>query len=305
SGLSTEESQNHCEDIPCPPLTKSKARKRRGHGWSRKKTSRSGPSKNSEDRATPTSKKRRIGEADAEDHELRPRKQQRVTELVEGPSCVVPVVPEGPQIAINGGTTRDHETNRNSETAVPGWAVERPRVNDARFTGPEVILVNVEEQEEIDFLLYAPGPFDYHPGTPVDTPTSASMSRYNSDPGTPGLMAEDNENRRGESNSPDSTPATTPHAQSIERSPTIITLGTIDEDQSYWAAEEGDEEEDEGDASESVVVFNRERSMAPSPPSLSPSHPTVHPATPAHVDEPQMILWPLGHNPWNALHPWL
>ncbi|EJC97457.1 uncharacterized protein FOMMEDRAFT_163262, partial [Fomitiporia mediterranea MF3/22] len=87
SGLSTEESQNHCEglDIPCPPLTKSKARKRRGHGWSRKKASRSGPSKNSEGRATPTSKKRRIGEADAEDHELRPRKQQRVTELVEGP----------------------------------------------------------------------------------------------------------------------------------------------------------------------------------------------------------------------------
>ncbi|EJC99401.1 uncharacterized protein FOMMEDRAFT_160426 [Fomitiporia mediterranea MF3/22] len=302
SGLSIDESQNPCEDVSSPPPTKPKSRKQRGHRWSRKKASRSSPSKNSEDSAIPTSKKRRIGEAD---HELGAGKRQRITAAVAEPSSVVPAVSEGPPIvrnirslrsrniiipAANGGTTRHQETNRAMQIAEPGLTVEKPTVNDAQSTEPESTLVKIEEEDETNFLFYAPGPSNYLPEAPVNTTTSQSVFQYDSSPGTPGLTAEDNENRGGESNSLDSTPVMTLQAQSIERSPSIVTLGTIEEDQSYWAAEESDEEEDENDTSESVVYNNRERSMAPSPPSLSPSHPAVRPATPRRVEEPQRDL---------------
>ncbi|EJD07151.1 uncharacterized protein FOMMEDRAFT_152513 [Fomitiporia mediterranea MF3/22] len=202
SESSTESSQDLCEDASSPPPTKSKTRKRRGRGWSRKKASRSSRSEHSEGRAISSSKKRRIGEADAKDHELRSRKRQRVTEPVGGPSSVIPPISEGPPVArnirslrsrnviipaANGGTTRGRDTNRTIQTAVPGLVVERPRLDDTQSTEPESTPVKIEEEDETNFLFNAPGPSNHFPEAPVNAPMSESVFQYDSNPGTPGL----------------------------------------------------------------------------------------------------------------------
>ncbi|EJC99507.1 uncharacterized protein FOMMEDRAFT_160576 [Fomitiporia mediterranea MF3/22] len=307
SGSSTESPQNSREDLPnasFPPPPKPKARKKRGHGWTRRKTART----TTRGRAVRAGSKRRVEDVDGEEDENRPIKRRRISEeAVAGPSNArsIPlyntigatnvrqlpsrsiVFPDGP---ANSGSD---EGNRTTRSPSPDRAPVRSTIDDSPAIAVEFVQIKMEEEEE-DYLWDTPPAWDWSPVMPESELTNEDTFKFDSNRSTPELSTEHSECHISKSESVGSTPISTPRAQSedvqsFDRSLVIVLPGTMEEeeapDELMDVLDEG-EDEDEIDeyVSGSFILGGGRRSRAPSPPSLPPSHSVSRLSTP-HRDE--------------------
>ncbi|EJC97420.1 uncharacterized protein FOMMEDRAFT_163468 [Fomitiporia mediterranea MF3/22] len=307
SGSSTESPQNSREDIPNASLSlppRPKARKKRGHGWTRRKTRRA----TTQGRAVRVGGKRPIEGVDGEEDEARPIKRRRISEeAVAGPSNArsIPlyntigatnvrqlpsrsiVFPDGP---ANSGSD---EGNRTTRSPSPDRAPVRSTIDDSPAIAVEFVQIKTEEEEE-DNLFDTLLPCDWSSLMPGSELTNEDTFKFDSNRSTPELSTEHSECHISKSESVGSTPISTPRAQSedvqsFDRSLVIVLPGTTEEeeppDELMDVLDEG-EDEDEIDeyVSGSFILGGGRRSRAPSPPSPPPSHSVSRLSTP-HRDE--------------------
>ncbi|EJC97397.1 uncharacterized protein FOMMEDRAFT_163594 [Fomitiporia mediterranea MF3/22] len=307
SGSSTESSQDPHEDLPnasFPLPPRPKARKKRGHGWTRRKTRRA----TTQGRAVRVGGKRPVEGVDGEEDEARRMKRRRISEeAVAGPSNArsIPlyntigatnvrqlpsrstVFPDGP---ANSGSD---EGNRTTRSPSPDRAPVRSTIDDSPAIAVEFVQIKTEEEEE-DNLFDTLLPCDWSSLMPGSELTNEDTFKFDSNRSTPELSTEHSECHISKSESVGSTPISTPRAQSedvqsFDRSLVIVLPGTMDEaeppDELMDVRDEG-EGEDEIDEyiSGSFIPGDGRRSRAPSPPSLPPSHSVSRLSTP-HRDE--------------------
>ncbi|EJC97482.1 uncharacterized protein FOMMEDRAFT_163131 [Fomitiporia mediterranea MF3/22] len=158
SGSSTESLQNSCEDIPnasLAPPPRPKAHRRRGYGWTRRKTRRA----TTQGRAVRVGGKRPVEGVDGEEDEARQMKRRRICEdAVAGPSNArlisldntigatnvrqlrsrSIVFPDGP---ANSGSD---EGNRTTRSPSPDRASERPTLEDTLENEVDFTLIKTE-----------------------------------------------------------------------------------------------------------------------------------------------------------------
>ncbi|EJC99502.1 uncharacterized protein FOMMEDRAFT_160569 [Fomitiporia mediterranea MF3/22] len=310
SGSSTVSPQNYREDIPNASLSltpRSKARKKRGHGWTRRKIRRA----TTQGRAVRVGGKRPVEGVDGEEDEKRPRKRRRISEeAVAGLSNARSmsldntigatnirqlrsrsiVSPAGP---ANEGSDEGNTTTRSPS---PDRASERPTLEDPLENEVDFTLIKTEDEEE-DFLWDTPPPWDWSLLMPEYELATEDTFRIDSNRSTPELTTGRDGSHRDRNESVGSTPVGTPRAQSVDvqsfdRSLVIVLPGTMEEaeppDELMDVRDEGeDEDEDEGEDDVSVpsIPVDRRRSRAPSPPSLPPSHSVSRLSTPQRDEE--------------------
>ncbi|EJC97551.1 uncharacterized protein FOMMEDRAFT_162900 [Fomitiporia mediterranea MF3/22] len=297
SGSSTESPQNSREDLPnasFPLPPRPKARKKRGHGWTRKKTRRA----TTQGRAVRVGGKRRVEDVDGEEDENRPRKRRRISEdAVAGPSNARSMSLNNTIGATNVRQLRSRsivsparpansgsdEGNTTTRSPSPDRASERPTLEDPLENEVDFTLIKTEDEEE-GFLWDTPPPRDLSLLMPEYELATEDTFRFDSNRSTPELTTGRDGSHRDRSESVGSTPVGTPRAQSadvqsFDRSLVIVLPGTMEE------AEPPDElmdvlGEGEDDVSVSSIPVDRRRSRAPSPPSLPPSHSVSRLSTP-------------------------
>ncbi|EJD00530.1 uncharacterized protein FOMMEDRAFT_159262 [Fomitiporia mediterranea MF3/22] len=308
SGSSSKSSQDPCVDLPntsFPNPPKPKSRKKRGHGWSRRKTARA----TTQGRTVQAGGKRRVEDVDGEEDENRPRKRQRISEEgVAGPSnahstsfdstmdaTIVKqlrtrsiVFSDGPANSGRG------ERSRTTRSPSPDRAPVRSTIDDPPAIGVELVQIKTEEEEE-DNLFDTLLPCDWSPLMPGSELTDEDTFKFDSNRSTPELSNEHSEYSTDKSESVGSTPIRTPRAQSVdvetfERSLVIVLPGMIEEmapPDELMDIQDEEENEDEIDAAASgpFSPADRRRSRAPSPPSLPPSLPVSRFATPQRDEE--------------------
>ncbi|EJC97484.1 uncharacterized protein FOMMEDRAFT_163129 [Fomitiporia mediterranea MF3/22] len=307
SGSSTESPQNSREDLPnasFPLPPRLKARKKRGHGWTRRKIRRA----TTQDRTVRVGGKRPVEGVDGEEDEARRMKRQRISEeAVAGSSNARSmsldnmigatnvrqlrsrsiVFPDGP---ANSGSD---EGNRTTRSPSPDRAPVRSTIDDSLAIAVEFVQIKMEEEEE-DYLWDTPPAWDWSPVMPESELTNEDTFKFDSNRSTPELSTEHSECHISKSESVGSTPISTPRAQSedvqsFDRSLVIVLPGTMEEeeapDELMDVLDEG-EDEDEIDeyVSGSFILGGGRRSRAPSPPSLPPSH-SVSRLSTLHRDE--------------------
>ncbi|EJC97464.1 uncharacterized protein FOMMEDRAFT_163221 [Fomitiporia mediterranea MF3/22] len=308
SGSSTESPQNSREELPgvsSLPPPKPKARKKRGHGWTRRKIRRA----TTQGRAVRVGGKRLVEGVDGEEDEARQMKRRRVSEeAVAGPFNARSisldntigatnvrqlrsrsiVFPAGP---ANSGSDEGNTTTRSPS---PDRASERPTLEDTLENEVDFTLIKTEDEEE-GFLWDTPPPRDWSLLMPEYELATEDTFRFDSNRSTPELTTGRDGSHRDRSESVGSTPVGTPRAQSVDvqsfdRSLVIVLPGTMEEaeppDELMDVLDEG-EDEDEIDeyVSGSFIPGDGRRSRAPSPPSLPPSHSVSRLTTPQSDEE--------------------
>ncbi|EJC97593.1 uncharacterized protein FOMMEDRAFT_162792 [Fomitiporia mediterranea MF3/22] len=305
SGSSTESPQNSREELPgvsSLPPPKPKARKKRGHGWTRRKIRRA----TTQGCAIRVGGKRPVEGVDGEEDEARPTKRRRISEeAVAGPSNARSMSLDNTIGATNIRQLRSRsivspadpanegsdEGNRTTRSSSPDRASERPTLEDTLENEVDFTLIKTEDEEE-DHLWDTPPPRDWSLLMPEYELVTEDTSRFDSNRSTPELTTGRDGSHRHRSESAGSTPVGTPRAQSadvqsFDRSLVIVLPGTMEEaeppDELMDVLDEGeDEDKDEGedDVSVSSIPVDRRRSRAPSPPSLPPSHSVSRLSTP-------------------------
>ncbi|EJC97554.1 uncharacterized protein FOMMEDRAFT_162896, partial [Fomitiporia mediterranea MF3/22] len=304
---STESPQNSREELPgvsSLPPPKPKARKKRGHGWTRRKIRRA----TTQGRAVRVGGKRPIEGVDGEEDEARPTKRRRISEeAVAGLSNTRSksldntigatnvrqlrsrsiVFPAGP---ANSGSDEGNTTTRSPS---PDHASERPTLEDPLENEVDFTLIKTEDEEE-DFFWDTPPPRDWSLLMPEYELATEDTFKFDGNRSTPDLLTQDNEYHGEKTKSAGSTPISTPRAQSedvqsFDRSLVIVLPGTMEEadptDELMDVRDEGeDEDEGEDDVSVPSIPVDR-RSRAPSPPSLPPSHSVSRLSTPQRDEE--------------------
>ncbi|EJC99500.1 uncharacterized protein FOMMEDRAFT_160566 [Fomitiporia mediterranea MF3/22] len=308
SGSSTESPQNSREDLPNASLSlfpRPKARKKRGHGWTRRKIRRA----TTQGRAVRVGGKRLVEGVDGEEDEARQMKRRRVSEeAVAGPFNARSisldntigatnvrqlrsrsiVFPAGP---ANSGSDEGNTTTRSPS---PDRASERPTLEYTLENEVDFTLIKTEDEEE-GFLWDTPPPRDWSLLMPEYELATEDTFRFDSNRSTPELTTGRDGSHRDRSESVGSTPVGTPRAQSVDvqsfdRSLVIVLPGTMEEaeppDELMDILDEG-EDEDEIDeyVSGSFIPGDGRRSRAPSPPSLPPSHSVSRLTTPQSDEE--------------------
>ncbi|EJD00533.1 uncharacterized protein FOMMEDRAFT_159267 [Fomitiporia mediterranea MF3/22] len=308
SGSTSKSSQDPCEDLPnpsFPPPPKPKSRKKRGHGWSRRKTARA----TTQGRTVQAGGKRRVEDVDGEEDENRPRKRQHINEeSVAGPSnahstsidstmnATIVKQLRSRSIVFSDGPANSGrgERSRTPRSPSPDRAPVRSTIDDSPAIGVELVQIKTEEEEE-DNLFDTLLPCDWSPLVPGSELTDADTFKFDSNRSTPELSNEHSEYSTDKSESVGSTPIRTPRAQSVdvetfERSLVIVLPGMIEEmapPDELMDIQDEEENEDEIDAAASgpFSPADRRRSRAPSPPSLPPSLPVSRFSTPQRNEE--------------------